>query len=112
MLTKNAEMKTPTVARVMMGQSSFLSLSASMWMAPANSRKLSIIFISTCSKLMCLAMRSASAEKTGIRLPRKTTSNEKNNDKAIMPMVGGHLMSLSFTYANTAASSTITDMTW
>src|ERR1700759_3301315 len=88
--TKKVEIKMPSVDRTMIGQRSFLSFAASIWMGPANSRKLSIKFISTSRKSMELANCTALSDNTDLALPSNTSSKEHTSDSTIMPMVGGH----------------------
>ena len=90
-------MNVPIVDRIITGHISFLSLLASICNAPANSKKPSIIFISTCSKLILATSLCASVENVGIKLPTKTISNDENIANIIIPIVPGNLIHRSLT---------------
>lgn len=71
-----------------------LSFPASIWIAPANSRKLSIKFINTSWKSTELASCTAFSDNRDFEFPRATKITEQISDRAMIPIVGGHLIAL------------------
>jgi hypothetical protein len=66
-----------------------------MCKAPANNKKLSIILINTCSKLIFDTNTEASDEIEGTKYPEIAINTEQSSAITITPMVGGHLIQRS-----------------
>ncbi len=91
---RKVEIKMPTVAKVITGNLTFLKFLASICIDPANKRKPSMPFISRLWKSIevIIFMRGAASE--GNKLPAITSNTEHMSDKAMIPMVDGHLINL------------------
>ena len=105
--TINVEMRMPIVARVMTGRRSFRRLFASICMEPANKRKPSMLFISTSWKSIEVMILISEVDGPGNNAADVINRTEKAKDRAMIPMVGGHLIYLWLTKENNAARQII-----
>ena len=88
---------TPTVESAITAHFSCRNTSILMWIAPAKSRKPSMLFISNRERSRCSTRPRISPSRCGMALPTATSSTENSSAKNMRPMEEGSFNTRKFT---------------